>query len=282
MGVRAVGMEAERLARVAGVLARLSEPKIDDNWSNKPERSPETIFRSWMPQTAATVDQRCAALETVTRRYPEVGWRLCVDQFDPSSSVGDYGYRPRWRKDASGAGQPVGGSERYTFARKALDLAIEWPNHDERTLGDLVQHVHSLPEPDQGRIWDKIRAWIATNQVMRRRRSCASRFGFIRSRAVLENRQRRRNRKTVRVNSTSSLLRAIQSCATSGSLSGNGLRNPGKNSTVTPKSSIITSGRRKSRDFVLRQLQKSGRLRARKAFSGCAKWVRPRVWSAQS
>ena len=29
----------ERLARVAGVLARLSEPKIDDNWSNKPERS---------------------------------------------------------------------------------------------------------------------------------------------------------------------------------------------------------------------------------------------------
>ena len=237
-----------------------------------------------MPQTAATVDQRCAALETVTRRYPEVGWRLCVDQYDPSSSVGDYGYRPRWRKDASGAGQPVGGSERYTFARKALDLAIEWPNHDERTLGDLVQHVHSLPEPVSVIIWDRtFRAWIATNPGDAQKAE-------LRESIRLYSFTRRARKQTTPSKSKDCARELYEQLVASDPV----VRHQwlfvrqwveeirGKNSTVTPKSSIITSGRRKSRDFVLRQLQKSGRLRARKAFSGCAKWVRPRVWSAQS
>ncbi len=155
----------ERLAQVASVLARFSEPKIDDNWSNKPENSLASIFRSWMPQTAAKIEQRCAVLEVITRRFPEVGWRLCVEQFDSNSTIGHYGHRPRWRKDASGAGQPVTHGERYTFARKALDLAIDWPKHNARTLGDLVQHVHALSEPDQDRIWNKIRSWIATDPI---------------------------------------------------------------------------------------------------------------------
>jgi hypothetical protein len=55
----------------------------------------------------------------------------------------------------------VGRQEGYTFARKALDLAIGWPAHDEHTLGDLVQQMHGLADADQTRIWDRIREWIA-------------------------------------------------------------------------------------------------------------------------
>ena len=151
----------ERLPRVAALLARMSAVKIDDNWTNKPEGSLKAIFRCWMPQTAATVEVRCGVLETIVRRYPEVGWRLCLDQFDATASVGNYSHRPRWRKDAAGAGQPVSQQEIYTFARKALDLAIDWPEHDEQTLGDLVQQMHGLVDPDQSRIWDRIRVWVA-------------------------------------------------------------------------------------------------------------------------
>jgi addiction module HigA family antidote len=151
----------ERLPRVAAILARMCETKIDDNWINKPENSLEAIFRAWMPQTSANVDQRCGVLETITRRFPDVGWRLCIDQFDPASTVGHYSHRPHWRKDASGAGQLVTNLEAYTFARKALDLAIGWPAHTEHTLGDLVQRMEGLEDADQTLIWDKIRAWIA-------------------------------------------------------------------------------------------------------------------------
>jgi len=152
----------ERLPRVAALLARMSAVKIDDNWTNKPEGSLKAIFRCWMPQTAATVEVRCGVLETIVRRYPAVGWQLCLDQFDTTASVGNYSHRPKWRKDAAGAGQPVSQQEAYTFARKALDLAIDWPAHDEQTLGDLVQQMHGLVDADQSRIWDRIRAWIAS------------------------------------------------------------------------------------------------------------------------
>jgi hypothetical protein len=152
---------AERLPRVANVLARLSEPHIEDNWQNKPENSLKSIFRAWMPQTAANVEQRKAVLEVVARRFPQVGWRLCIDQFDPHSTIGHYNHRPLWRKDASGVGQAVTRGEVPQFSRKALDIAINWPKHDEQTLGDLVERFQMILEEDQEKVWDQIREWIA-------------------------------------------------------------------------------------------------------------------------
>jgi addiction module HigA family antidote len=152
----------ERLARVARLLARLSEPHIEDNWQNKPENSLKSIFRSWMPQTSADIERRKAVLEVIAREFPAVGWRLCVDQFDPHSTIGHYSNRPRWRKDASGAGQPFSGNERYLFARKAVDIAIDWPKHDESTLGDLVERLQSLLDEDQEKVWNRIKTWIAS------------------------------------------------------------------------------------------------------------------------
>ena len=157
-----LALKPERLWRVADLLARMSAVRIDDNWTNKPENSLKAIFRCQMPQTAANVEQRCGVLETIVRRYREVGWRLCLEQFDVAGTVGQHSHRPRWRKDASCAGQPVSPQEAYIFARKALDLAIDWPAQDEHTLGDLVQQMHGLADADQTRIWDRIRAWIAS------------------------------------------------------------------------------------------------------------------------
>ena len=89
------------------ILAQLSQRKINDNWMNKPDASLQAIFRSWMPQTAASVDQRVKALEMIIRRFPDVGWEICIEQIKPGSRIGHYSYRPRWRSDASGAGQVV-------------------------------------------------------------------------------------------------------------------------------------------------------------------------------
>jgi addiction module HigA family antidote len=152
----------ERLLHVACILAKLSEHKINDNWGNTPERSLASIFRSWMPQTAATVDHRIAALEKLTERFPKIGWRLCVEQFDLHPAIGLYSSRPHWRNDASGAGQVVSNAERYQFTRKALDIALAWPSHDEHTLGDLVERLQAMPDEDQDKVWTLIKTWIGS------------------------------------------------------------------------------------------------------------------------
>lgn len=149
----------QNLPRVVAILAQLSQPKIDDNWMNKPDASLQAIFRSWMPQTAASVEQRVKALELLIRRYPDVGWEICIEQITPGPRIGDYSYRPCWRSDASGAGQVVTHQESYEFARKALDFMITWPFHDEKTLGDLIESLQGMLLVDQNKVWDLIDEW---------------------------------------------------------------------------------------------------------------------------
>ena len=146
--------------RAVLVLAELSETRIDDNWVNKPIGSLCAIFRSWIPQTAAPLDDRTRALETLCRWFPGVAWQVCIQQFDDRQRVAFPNARPRWRNDAAGAGEAVTGRERYAFARKALDIAISWPTHDRKTLGDLIERLAGLPEPrDRLAIWQRIDDW---------------------------------------------------------------------------------------------------------------------------
>lgn len=152
----------ERLLRVTLILARLCKWKIDDNWGNKPLNSLTSIFRSWMPQTAASVEERNRALETLTKRFPETGWQICIDQFDPFSTTGDYTYHPRWRSDVQGAGEVVSQREGELVQLKAIDLALSWPAHNEHTLGDLVECLEALSEQDQTRVFDLISDWNKT------------------------------------------------------------------------------------------------------------------------
>ena len=173
----------QNLARVSTILAQLSRQRVDDNWMNKPVASLQAIFRSWMPQTAASVEQRVKALERLTKRFPEVGWEICIKQVEPRPQTGSHSYRPRWRSDASGAGHVVAPpKERYEFKRKALDRLTAWRSHDERTLGDLVECLQGLHENDQTKIWDLIDEWSqnadeAAKAVLRER---IRRFAFTR------------------------------------------------------------------------------------------------------
>ena len=148
--------------RVVLVLADLSRTKIDDNWVNKPISSLAAIFQSWVPQTAAPLDERIRALEVLCKRFPDIGWQICIQQFQAYQPVAFASARPRWRSDAAGAGEPLSGNEPYGFARKALDLAISWPRHDGATLGDLIELLGRMLDQDRVSIWNLIDAWSRT------------------------------------------------------------------------------------------------------------------------
>lgn len=186
----------QNLPRVSAILAQLSRAKIDDNWMNKPDASLHAIFRSWMPQTAASMEQRVKALEMVTKRFPDVGWEICIEQIKPGSRIGHDSYRPRWRSDASGAGQVVTPKEMYDFTRKALDFVIAWPSHDEKTLGDLVECLQGMPEEDETKAWDLIDEWSpkASEAAKAALRERIRRFAFTRRGRHLKLGEATRNR----------------------------------------------------------------------------------------
>ena len=150
----------KHLMRVVVLLAKLSRTKIDDNWVNKPINSLAAIFRSWMPQTAAPVDDRIKALDALCKQFPKIGWQICIEQLDGGFLQGSYNAKPRWRSDASGAGELAAEEERSEFVHKAFNLAVAWQaGHTVRMLGDLLERLNHMHVEDQLTIWNRIDAW---------------------------------------------------------------------------------------------------------------------------
>lgn len=55
----------QHLSRVAGILVRLSTAPVKGNWGNTPLNPLTSLFRSWLPQTAVSIEQRIQVLDRV-------------------------------------------------------------------------------------------------------------------------------------------------------------------------------------------------------------------------
>jgi len=146
------------LPRVVNILARLATIQIDDNWVNKPIGSLESIFRSWMPQTAASLEQRMLLMEKLAEQHPKIAWQICMDQLE-THGVGHYSHKPQWRNDGHGYGEPVRIGDARTFVAKVVDIALKWKQHDRMTLGDVVTKLYMLSEAHQNEVWQLVRNW---------------------------------------------------------------------------------------------------------------------------
>ena len=108
------------LSRVSLILAKMARIPIDDNWVHKPINSLQAIYRSWIPQTAATLEDRVQGLELLAERHPDVCWKVCVAQFDTGPQTATPSFRPRWRDEAEGAGYGVSHAQIDEFGRQVF------------------------------------------------------------------------------------------------------------------------------------------------------------------
>jgi addiction module HigA family antidote len=148
------------LPRAASILARLAQVEIKDNWVNKPTNSLESVFRAWMPQTAANNYLRVELLRKLAEKFPDVAWKICVAQFGAHQHVGHYSHKPRWRPDGYGFGEPFPKwGPILEFVRETVEIALTWKNHSLEMLCDLVERLPDLTDTDQARVWALVEAW---------------------------------------------------------------------------------------------------------------------------
>lgn len=146
--------------RAVLILARLAKVELKDNLANKPMASLESIFRAWMPQTAADYNARVEAVGTLLDKYPDVGWAICVDQFGPGNDVGDYTHKPSWRPDGYGFGEPLPfRGPIHNFRVTMMEMALSRPSYTVKMLEDLVERLHGLGSEYQRTVWKIIEAW---------------------------------------------------------------------------------------------------------------------------
>lgn len=149
----------DHLCRVALLLAELSKVPIGDNVADRPINSLASLIRSWKPQTAAPVGERVGVLKKIVRCYPSIGWHLCVNEISTREALADDNYRPRWRSDATGAGGVASMAEIHTLRQCAAGILLSWRDHDETTIGDLVEHIDEFPSNRRNSVWKKIDTW---------------------------------------------------------------------------------------------------------------------------
>lgn len=147
------------LPRTTLVLARLASIEINDNWVNKPINSLESIFRAWMPQTAADLHTRVEVLKMLARKFPAIAWKVCMDQFGHHQS-GHYSHKPRWRSEGYGYGEPFPTwGPVHAFQRQVVELVLSWPEYSLETLSDLVDRIQFLSPEHQVRAWELVSTW---------------------------------------------------------------------------------------------------------------------------
>ena len=152
----------EWLDQVVDLLAKLTKLEPDDNLGHKPSESLLSIFRSWMPQTAAVVQHRIAILDHLASEHPKIAWRIATAQFDPAQRVGNYAHKPIWRDYAVGHGEPVTNGEMRDFVLHCIDSCVSWPCHTRETLADLLASLDWMLTRHLAGLGDAIAEWASS------------------------------------------------------------------------------------------------------------------------
>lgn len=152
---------SETLPRTALILAQLAGIEISDNLANKPISSLESIFRVWMPQTAADHSTRLSVMKLIQDKFPMTAWKLCIDQLNSGQQIGNYNHKPKWRNDAHGFGEPFKTLDPvFAFVRELVDMLLTWKGgYTREMLVDLIQHIHELMDEHQTMVWDLVTIW---------------------------------------------------------------------------------------------------------------------------
>lgn len=148
--------------RVVGILAILSRVHLDDNWVNKPANSLHSLFRTWLPKTAAPIEMRVETLRQLFNVEPEVAFDLAISLVDTRHAIATDNTRPRWRNDAANAGRRASAIEYYDMAIAAAELLLTRASYYLEHLQKIVPVAACFVADHQTRLWNIVRSWALT------------------------------------------------------------------------------------------------------------------------
>jgi hypothetical protein len=86
----------QHLGHTALLLAKLARIDPGGHLTNRPQNSLHDVFRLWLPQTTATLEQRLRVIDGLREREPDVAWKLMSQLLPEHHEMGRYTSKPRW------------------------------------------------------------------------------------------------------------------------------------------------------------------------------------------
>lgn len=179
-----------RFMRVVRILAQLAKLPLPERLGNRPSESLLGLFRSWLPQTAAPVNQRIEALKWLVSAEPDVAFKVTDKLVRSGSDVGSSGARPHWRSEDAGHGRGASHKDRVAMVIAAADQQIELARGSVERLARMIDKLEAFDKPrvasvldavvevgraasddDRERLWSALRKRINWHQQRRERQS---------------------------------------------------------------------------------------------------------------
>lgn len=144
------------VGRAALILARLSRLDPGGTWANRPANSLRETFLPWLPQTAASLEERLAVLDMLLEREPEVAVDLLANLLPHMHDSATPNHPPEWRDwRVEPPDPPVGWTETVEHITRRL---IEVAATEAQVWLKLVDGMASLPTPLQDEVLDALSA----------------------------------------------------------------------------------------------------------------------------
>lgn len=137
----------QHLSRATLLLGGLARRDPGGRLANRPSASLRGIFLPWHPCTAATLDQRLAALDLLRVREPNVSWTLLMSMLPEDGSIGEMNARPQWRDWAAESEKPFLGTEYFLAISHVVDRMLTDAGSIGCRWADLASKIDDLP-PD--------------------------------------------------------------------------------------------------------------------------------------
>ena len=186
------------LSRVVSLLAKLdlldpeSELRLKEGERSRvvhrPLRVLKGIFRSWLPETSATLDERLAVLDRLRESHRPAAWNVMMSMLPEPHAVGFSTSRPSVRDWALDAREGVGRSERARTVAEIVVRLLEDSGSSGRRWAEVLGRVDMLPpaehdlvigvlealevgeldEDDRNAIWTGLRSVVARHRAYSR------------------------------------------------------------------------------------------------------------------
>ena len=173
-------------SRVSLLLAHLSDiDSVEHMYTNSvPLNSLAAIFKSWYPQTKASLQDRQNVLELIVKNHPKVAWKLLMGMLPQGPDSAFPTQKPRWRLselEAKATWQDI-----WDTHSKAVELLLKLfaPDPSEAQFVDLLEvSTFFLPNNDRENIlsclenvWKRVEhkdhlAWHKCRSILRHHRS---------------------------------------------------------------------------------------------------------------
>lgn len=145
------------MPQVVRILGKLLAFSLPSRTANRPEASLRSIFLPWLPQTSATVAQRCDVLLHLTSKDPLASARVLLSMLPEHHGVGHYSATPQWHDWKP---EPVASPSQHDYwhcVHFAAAHLVSVAGSHSGVWADVIAALPRFPEPEFSEALDKLR-----------------------------------------------------------------------------------------------------------------------------